>query len=79
MPVAAFESAAFQVIDGLTQDKRAGDEFAADKGLAADVDGLVLERLAFVLGQKHAYSSLQMVNCKNLSPAPDTRASGIAC
>jgi hypothetical protein len=57
MPVATLENASFQMIDRLTQDQRAGDELAADERLAADVDGLVLEGFAFVLGEEHIRDS----------------------
>jgi hypothetical protein len=53
VPVAAVEGAAFEVVDGFAEDQDAVDEGAADERLAADVEGLVLERFAFVFGQKH--------------------------
>src|SRR5689334_23175705 len=62
VPVAALETAAFQVVNSLAQDEGAGGEGAADKRLPADVDRLVPERFAFVLGQEHAWS-LRCVWC----------------
>jgi len=52
VPVATFKRTTFQVIHRLAQHKCAGHKFAADKGLAADVDGLILERLILVLRQQ---------------------------
>src|SRR5439155_26198478 len=57
VPVAAFEGAAFEVVDGLAEDEGAGDEVAADEGLAADIDGLVEEGFAFVFGEEHGLGS----------------------
>ena len=53
VPVAAIKRASLQVFDRLAQHQRAIDEAAAHKCLAADVNGLILERHAFVLAQYH--------------------------